>query len=146
MDRALSGATTPGHSGPRSNGNEGVHRIPQCSSITRTSTSVCLVSYLGHSLVGVLPLCRKAVSGFYRPSRLEKISIRKNISSSIIFLSILGKNVFALNESFEVFFIGKLIIQSIAVGIEHTTGHSYPLNFCLHYIPRIIYIYIYIYY
>ncbi len=37
IDRALSGANTPGKSGPGSNGNEGVLRIPQSSSITGTS-------------------------------------------------------------------------------------------------------------
>ena len=47
----LSGATTPGQSGPGSNGNEGVPRIPQSSSITGTSPSDCLVSYPGHSCV-----------------------------------------------------------------------------------------------
>ena len=47
IDRALSGATIPGQSGPESNGNEGVVRIPQSSSITGTSSSDCL----GHSLV-----------------------------------------------------------------------------------------------
>ena len=51
MDRALSGATTPGQSGPGSNGNEGVLRIPQSSSTAETSPSYCLVSYPGHSLV-----------------------------------------------------------------------------------------------
>ena len=58
----LSGATTPGYSGPGSDGNEGVLRIPQSSSIAGTSPSDCLMSYPGHSLgVGVLPLCRVAV-------------------------------------------------------------------------------------
>ena len=38
------GATFPGQSGPWSNGNEGVLRIPQSSSITGTSPSDCLVS------------------------------------------------------------------------------------------------------
>ena len=66
--RTLSGATTPGQSGPGSNGNEGVLRIPQSSSIAGTSPSDCLVSYPGHSLGGVLPLCRGAVSVFYSPS------------------------------------------------------------------------------
>ena len=41
----LSGATTPGQSGPGSDGNEGVLRIPQSSSIAGTSPSDCLVSY-----------------------------------------------------------------------------------------------------
>ena len=52
MDRALSGATIPGQSGPRSNGNEGVLCIPPNSSITGTLPSDCLVSYPGCSLVG----------------------------------------------------------------------------------------------
>ena len=42
----------PGQSGPWSDGNKGVLRIPQSSNITGTSPSDCLVSYLGHSLVG----------------------------------------------------------------------------------------------
>ena len=49
-DRALSGATVPGQSGPGSDGNEGVLHIPQSSSITGTSPSDCLVSFPGHSL------------------------------------------------------------------------------------------------
>ena len=44
LDRTLSGAIAPGQSEPGSNGTEGVHRIPQSSSITRTSLSDCLVS------------------------------------------------------------------------------------------------------
>ena len=68
----LSGATTLGQSGPGSNGNEGVLRIPQSPSITGTSPSDCLVSYPEHTLEGVLPLCRGAVSVFYSPSRLGK--------------------------------------------------------------------------
>ena len=52
IDRALSGATTPGQSGPGSDGNEGVLRIPQSSSTAGTSPSNCLVSYPGHSLGG----------------------------------------------------------------------------------------------
>ena len=47
---ALSGATTPGQSGPGSNGNERVLRIPQSSSITGTSPSDCLMPYPGHLL------------------------------------------------------------------------------------------------
>ena len=62
---ALSGATIPGQSGPGSNGNEGVLRIPQNLSITGTLPSDCLVSYPGHSLgVGF------AVGVYYSPSQL----------------------------------------------------------------------------
>ena len=46
----LSGVTTPGLSGLGSNGNEGVLRIPQSSSIIGSSPSDCLVSYQGHSV------------------------------------------------------------------------------------------------
>ena len=52
LDRALSGSTVPGQSGPGSNGNKGVLHIPQSSSITGTSPSVCLVSYSEHLLGG----------------------------------------------------------------------------------------------
>ena len=45
IDRTLSGATTPGQSGPGSNGNEEVLRISQNSNITVTSALYCLVSY-----------------------------------------------------------------------------------------------------
>ena len=62
MDRALSGATIPGQSGPGSDGNERLLRIPQSSGITRTSLSDCLVSYTGHSLgrKGLIPLQRSS--------------------------------------------------------------------------------------
>ena len=46
----LSSAITPGQYGPGSDGNEGELHIPQNSSITGTSPSDCLMSYLGHLL------------------------------------------------------------------------------------------------
>ena len=51
IDRTLSGATTPGQSGLRSNGNEGIPQIPQ---ISKAGASLLdgLMSYLGHSLGG----------------------------------------------------------------------------------------------
>ena len=50
----LSDATTPGQSGPGSDGNEGVLLIPQSSCIAGTSSSDCLVSYPGHLMEGGL--------------------------------------------------------------------------------------------
>ena len=50
IDRTLSGVTNPSQSGPGSDGNEVVLRIPLSSSITGASPSDCLVSYPGHSL------------------------------------------------------------------------------------------------
>ena len=70
IDWILSGATTPNQSGPGSGDNEGVLRIPQSSYFTGTSPSDCLVSHTGHSLEGVLPLCRESVRVFYSPSQL----------------------------------------------------------------------------
>ena len=59
INRTLLGATTPGQSGPWSEGNKGVLCIPQSLSITGTSPSDCLVLCPGHSLVRVLtPLQR----------------------------------------------------------------------------------------
>ena len=59
---ALSGVTTLGQSGSGSNGNEGVLRIPQSSSITGTSSSDCLMSYPEHLLWGwgLIPLQRSS--------------------------------------------------------------------------------------
>ena len=48
--RTLSGATTLSQSGPESDDNEKVLRIPQSSCITEASPSDCLMSYLGHFL------------------------------------------------------------------------------------------------
>ena len=62
IDRTLSIATTPGHSRPGSDGNEGVDLIPQIYSITGASSSDCLISYTGHSLgVGSYPFYKNAV-------------------------------------------------------------------------------------
>ena len=63
IDWTLTGPTTSGQSSPGSNGNEGVLHIPQ-SSRTEASSSDDLVSYSGHFLEGVLPLCRVAVGLF----------------------------------------------------------------------------------
>ena len=68
IERTVSGPTTP--SRPETDGNEWVFRIPQSSSITRTSPSIIVVSYPEYSLEGVLPLCTDAVGVFYSPSWL----------------------------------------------------------------------------
>ena len=92
IDRALSGATTPSQSGLGSDGNEGVLHIPQSFSITGTSPSDCLVSYPGHSLVGVLTLCRGAVGVFYSPSRLgfDKYN-NDNTLTEVVYINILSR-------------------------------------------------------
>ena len=54
-DRTLSDATTPGQSGPGSNGNQGMLHILQSSGITETSPSDWLVGFNGIStFVGYL--------------------------------------------------------------------------------------------
>ena len=52
IDWTLSSATIPGLSRPGSDVNDRVLCIPQSSSITGSSPSDCLMSYLGHSLRG----------------------------------------------------------------------------------------------
>ena len=74
IDRNLTGATTPGQSGPGSKGNEGILRIPQCSSITRTSPADCLLWCPEHSLGRwVLLFCIEAVGVFYSSSLLSML-------------------------------------------------------------------------
>ena len=51
INRTLSSATTPGKSGPGSNGNEGELHIPK-SFKAGTLPSEGLMSYTGHSLGG----------------------------------------------------------------------------------------------
>ena len=59
MDGTTPGATTPGQSGPRSDGNKAVLHIPQSSRITGNSPLDCLVSYPGHMLGKSYPSAEK---------------------------------------------------------------------------------------
>ena len=59
IDRILSNATTPGQSGPGSDGNKRVIYIPQSSNITEASPSDCLVSYQGYTLGESYPSVEK---------------------------------------------------------------------------------------
>ena len=69
IDKTLSGATTLGQSGSGSNGKERVLYIPQ-SSKTGALQSNGLVSYPGHLLGKVLPLCIFAEGESYSTSQL----------------------------------------------------------------------------
>ena len=71
VERALTSATIQDQSGSGADGNEGILRILQSSSIFGTSLSDCFVSYQDAHF-GVLPLCRDAVDLFSRPSQLDK--------------------------------------------------------------------------
>ena len=70
IDRTLSGTTTPGQSGPGSDGNEEVLRISQSSSMTGTSPSYYVVSYPGYSRVGSYSSAVAQVGVFYSPRQL----------------------------------------------------------------------------
>ena len=59
LDRTLSGATIPCQSGPGSDGNKGALHIRQSSSVTGTSPSDCLVSYLETRCLGSYPSAEK---------------------------------------------------------------------------------------
>ena len=54
IDRTPSGTTTPGQSGPGSDGYEGLLHIPPNSSFAGVTSSDCLVSYPGHKMGGGL--------------------------------------------------------------------------------------------
>ena len=71
IDRTLSGAPLLGQNWPGSDGNWRVLHIPQSSSSTGNSPSYYLVSYPGHSLVGVYSLAEMQFV-LYCPSRLGK--------------------------------------------------------------------------
>ena len=97
---ALSGATTPGQSGPGSNGNEGVLRIPQSSSTAGTSPSDCLVSYAGHSLGGgSYPSAE--VQSVYSTAPADWATMHLSDSS---FIAQLLKNIHARQLNFRKFF------------------------------------------
>ena len=74
IDRTLSGATTPGQSGPGNDGNEEVLCIPQNSSITGTSPSESFVSYPGNSLVRS-----------FRPSEMQSVYSTAQVDWAISF-------------------------------------------------------------
>ncbi len=58
-DKTLSSAITPGQTG-----NEGVLRVPQSSSIIKTSPSDCLVPYPGHSVGESYSYAEKSSSSY----------------------------------------------------------------------------------
>ena len=79
-----------GQSGPGSNGNEGVLRIPQSSSTAGISPSDCSVSYPGHSLGGgcLTPL-QRCSQCILQPQPTEQKSSRVPIKNgSIIYIKI----------------------------------------------------------
>ena len=75
IDRTLSSATTPGQSGPGSDGNEGILHIQLDWNFTIRLFSVIFRIIVG----GVLPFCRDAVGVFYCSSYIERVL---NISQS----------------------------------------------------------------
>ena len=74
IERTLSGTTTQGQSGPRSNGNEGVVLVPQSSSITGASPSDCSMLYHEHSSVVVV------IGGSYPSAEMQMQSEFFNFS------------------------------------------------------------------
>ena len=67
IDRNSWRASTLGHSGLGSNGDEGAPHIPQSSSITGTSPLDCLISYPGFSLVEGLKRLKRCSRSFLQP-------------------------------------------------------------------------------
>ena len=70
------GASTPGQSEPRSNGNVGILCISQSSSITGASLSDCLVSYLNYLLGKCYPSTE--IQSEYYTAPVERVVITQN--------------------------------------------------------------------
>ena len=79
IDWTRLGVTTAGQSGPRSDRNEGVHRITQSSSLTGISQSNCLVSYSGHSLGESLPSTE--VQSMYSTALADGATINRTLTN-----------------------------------------------------------------
>ena len=112
IDRTLSGTTTPGQSGPGSNGNEGVLHIPQSFSITGTSPSDCLVSYPGH-LLGGLTLLQRCSRCILPPTSRLSNTYKREPQVPPPYLSIyLSVYIYIYIYIYIVFFINFLVIIS----------------------------------
>ena len=98
IDKTLLRATTLDQSGPGSNVNEEVLCIPQ--NITIASPSDCLVSHTGHSLEGVLPLCRDVVGLFYGPATSSWLNWQKLLTRSCIRLTLCDKILYHIFRKF----------------------------------------------
>ena len=72
IDRTLSSNTSPGQSGPGSDGKEGVLHISRSSNITGVLRSDYLVSYLGESLEESNPSVEK--QSVYSPAPADEAS------------------------------------------------------------------------
>ena len=87
INRTLSGATTPGQSGPWSDGNEEVLHIPQSSCIPGTSPSNCFVSYPGHTFGGGLTPLQRCCRCCLQPQPTEQVLLtsicRKNMQNPL---------------------------------------------------------------
>ena len=101
-DRALSGATIPGQSGLGSNGNEGVLHIPQSSSITGTSPSDCLVSYLGHSLGASYPSTK--VQSVYSIAPVVHVFVYTQLNVKAFLFQTIQFNIRGAYDKFSDFF------------------------------------------
>ena len=77
IDRAPTGVTTPGQSGPGSNGNEGVLHIPQIFK-AEASPSDCFMSYP-----------RQLLGGFYPSTEMQSVYSTAPVDWAETFLDIL---------------------------------------------------------
>ena len=125
IDRTLSGATTLGQSGPGSNGNEGVLRIPQSYSLTGTSSSDCLVLYSGPSSRGSHPSAEMQSVYSAAPADWAKKSLRfglkkakfNKIENCTIFNKVLCKFLYK-RESYD------WVTENFSQAILHTSSSS----------------------
>ena len=101
INRTLSGDTTPGQRGPVSDGNKGVLRISQSSSITEALPSDCLMSYPGYWFGESYPSAEIQSVYFLAPTdwALDRTGSRSIACIVIIYLvliSLIHKNLLLL--------------------------------------------------
>ena len=104
-----------GQSGPESDGNEGVPRIPQSSKIPGASPSDCLVSYVGHSLGGGLTLLQRCSWCILQPQ--ARISWWTN-RTSIAFL--------CPHKMYQYWWRADSQYTSLCVGVVNSDGNVMP--------------------
>ena len=95
IDRTVLGATTQRESGPGSDGNEGVLCFPQSYSITGTSLSDCLVSYLGHTLWrgGSYPPLQRSSRSILQSQLTGQIRLKVNVIAQLFYSNVIVLHV-----------------------------------------------------
>ena len=124
----LSCVTTPGQSGPGSDGNKGVVRIPQSSCITGTSPSDCLMLYPVYSMGESYTSAE--VQLVYSTATADKASFSLRLlnekfikSLFTFFLKFRWNNEYFLHMSICTYTYPISLLFSLSLSLTHTHNH-----------------------